>query len=188
MVMWWSCDGHVMVMCWSCDGHVMVMCWSCDGHVMVMWGSCDGHVRVMWWSCEGHVLVMWWSCDGYVMVMWWSCVGHVTATIAAYRWCTEAVHSHDGHLPPVYRQPLSRTWGKCLRAVLGGYIDQLGLPGVDFLLAINEETLMDCVFAPSNQHIVYTTTNWNWAAMGAPYTNWHICACFVKTSTRKWFY
>ena len=33
------------------DAAVMVMWWSCDGHVMVMW--C--HVMVMWWSCSsGH--------------------------------------------------------------------------------------------------------------------------------------
>ena len=33
MVMWWSCDGHVMVMRWSWDGHVIVMWLSCDCHV-----------------------------------------------------------------------------------------------------------------------------------------------------------
>ena len=66
-----GCEWGYVVMWWSCDGHVMIMWQSCDGHVMIMWQSCDDHVTVMWWSCDDHVTVMWWSCDSHVMVMWW---------------------------------------------------------------------------------------------------------------------
>ena len=44
----------------------MIMWGSCDDHVMIMWGSCDDHVRIMWGSCEDHVRVMWGSCEDHV--------------------------------------------------------------------------------------------------------------------------
>ena len=133
MVMWWPCDGHVMAVWWSRDGSVMVTWWQCDGHVMAVWWSCDGRVMVTWWQCDGHVMVMWWLCDGHVMVMW------LLQSLLVYRWCAEAIYSHDGHLSSVYWKPLSRTWGMLSEVLSGTW-----LPRVEFSACKNEKK-PDCL-------------------------------------------
>ena len=111
---------------------------------------------------------MCWSCVGHVMLMW------LLQLLAVYRWCAEAVHSHDGHLPPVYRQPLSCTWGK--------YVPKGGAGWLYWSIRVTRSWLSSCKkwkkprWSVCLHPVINAVCTQQPTLMGAPYTNWHICA------------